>query len=148
MATKTSKPLASHPTYEEMIKEAIVLLKEKTGSSQSAIAKFIEEKHKQLPPSYASVSRKWRILPRGGANTNSGEACPRYVLIFTTIPFSFIAVLQFYQVDDCWRRKVEEIEGTARGGTRSAALEDKRLPASTIFRSLPNTSQRRFPLFN
>ncbi|KAL5099729.1 hypothetical protein RYX36_004058 [Vicia faba] len=68
MATKTSKPHASHPTYEEMIKEAIVLLKEKTGSSQYAIAKFIEEKHKQLPPSYASVSRNFtRLTITGGA---------------------------------------------------------------------------------
>ncbi|KAL5059245.1 hypothetical protein RYX36_030849 [Vicia faba] len=55
MATKTSKPLASHPTYKEMIKEAIVLLKERTGSSQYAIAKFIEEKHKQLPPTFKKL---------------------------------------------------------------------------------------------
>nr|AGC59897.1 histone H1 subtype 6 [Vicia unijuga] len=55
MATKTSKPLTSHPTYEEMIKEAIVGLKERTGSSQYAIAKFIEEKHKQLPPTFKKL---------------------------------------------------------------------------------------------
>ncbi|PNY05452.1 histone H1, partial [Trifolium pratense] len=50
---KASKPRspASHPTYEEMIKDAIVSLKERTGSSQYAIAKFIEEKHKQQLPS-------------------------------------------------------------------------------------------------
>ncbi|KAL5072137.1 hypothetical protein RYX36_023024 [Vicia faba] len=55
--TKESKPKkalkprnhASHPTYEEMIKDAIVSLKEKNGSNQYAIEKFIEEKHKQLP---------------------------------------------------------------------------------------------------
>ncbi|KAL5068287.1 hypothetical protein RYX36_019174 [Vicia faba] len=72
MATKTSKPLASHPTYEEMIKEAIVLLKEKTGSSQSAIAKFIEEKHKQLPPSYASP-----IFPSGNGISHSNNPWPQ-----------------------------------------------------------------------
>ncbi|KEH20424.1 putative histone H5 [Medicago truncatula] len=39
---KASKPRnpASHPTYEEMIKDAIVSLKDRTGSSQYAIAKF------------------------------------------------------------------------------------------------------------
>ncbi|XP_061986336.1 histone H1-like, partial [Populus nigra] len=41
------KPRA-YPTYHEMVKEAIVALalKERSGSSQIAIAKFIEEKHK------------------------------------------------------------------------------------------------------
>ena len=38
-----------------MITEAIVALKEKTGSSQYAIAKFIEEKHKQLPPNFKKL---------------------------------------------------------------------------------------------
>ncbi|CAL5212039.1 unnamed protein product [Lathyrus oleraceus] len=48
---KASKPRnsASHPTYEEMIKDAIMSLKEKNGSSQYAIARFIEEKQKKLP---------------------------------------------------------------------------------------------------
>ncbi|WJX12051.1 hypothetical protein P8452_02590 [Trifolium repens] len=53
MAPKSST--ASHPTYEEMIKEAIVTLKEKTGSSQIAIAKFIEEKHKNLSPNFKKL---------------------------------------------------------------------------------------------
>ena len=38
-----------------MIKDAITSLKEKTGSSQHAIAKFIEEKHKQLPPNFRKL---------------------------------------------------------------------------------------------
>lgn len=37
---------ASHPTYVEMIVEAIISLKDRTGSSQHAIAKCIEAKHK------------------------------------------------------------------------------------------------------
>ncbi|CAJ2627736.1 histone H1-like protein [Trifolium pratense] len=53
MAPKSST--ASHPTYEEMIKEAIVTLKKKTGSSQFAIAKFIEEKHKNLSPNFKKL---------------------------------------------------------------------------------------------
>ncbi|THU63991.1 hypothetical protein C4D60_Mb01t21720 [Musa balbisiana] len=52
-----SKPSApSHPPYFQMIKEAIVALNEKTGSSPYAIAKFMEEKHKGvLPQNYKKV---------------------------------------------------------------------------------------------
>ncbi|KAK9065020.1 hypothetical protein SSX86_016403 [Deinandra increscens subsp. villosa] len=46
---KTSKT-ASHPTYFQMIKEALLVLKEKGGSSPHAIAKFMEEKHKAVLP--------------------------------------------------------------------------------------------------
>ncbi|KAJ6337005.1 hypothetical protein OIU76_006799 [Salix suchowensis] len=46
---------SSHPPYEEMIKDAIVTLKEKTGSSQYAITKFLEEKHKQLPSNFKKL---------------------------------------------------------------------------------------------
>ncbi|KAA8527711.1 hypothetical protein F0562_035420 [Nyssa sinensis] len=54
---KAKKPSApkktrAHPPYVEMIKEAIVALKERTGSSQYAIAKFIEEKQKDLPSNF------------------------------------------------------------------------------------------------
>ncbi|XP_057466888.1 histone H1-like [Actinidia eriantha] len=54
-ATKANKPsmpkkVRAHPPYVEMINEAIVALKERTGSSQIAIAKFIEEKHKAHLP--------------------------------------------------------------------------------------------------
>ncbi|KAI5419086.1 hypothetical protein KIW84_043325 [Lathyrus oleraceus] len=54
---KDSKPrnLVSHPTYEEMIKDAIVSLKEKNGSSQYAIVKFIKEKQKQLPGNFKKL---------------------------------------------------------------------------------------------
>jgi len=38
-----------------MIKDAIVTLKERTGSSQYAIQKFIEEKHKSLPPTFRKL---------------------------------------------------------------------------------------------
>jgi len=52
-----SKPRtpALHPPYFEMIKEAIVSLKEKTGSSQYAITKFIEDKQKNLPANFKKV---------------------------------------------------------------------------------------------
>uniref|UniRef100_A0A5B7C2R7 Putative histone H1-like n=1 Tax=Davidia involucrata TaxID=16924 RepID=A0A5B7C2R7_DAVIN len=48
------KPRA-HPPYVEMIKEAIVALKERTGSSKYAISKFIEEKQKGLPPNFQKL---------------------------------------------------------------------------------------------
>ena len=47
--TKTTKT-ASHPPYFEMIKEALLALKEKSGSSPYAIAKYMEEKHKAVLP--------------------------------------------------------------------------------------------------
>ncbi|CAH8339735.1 unnamed protein product [Eruca vesicaria subsp. sativa] len=53
--TKKKKSVSTHPTYEEMIKDAIVSLKERTGSSQYAIQKFIEEKHKVLSPSFRKL---------------------------------------------------------------------------------------------
>ncbi|KAJ4868467.1 Histone H1.2 [Raphanus sativus] len=49
------KTSSSHPTYEEMIKDAITTLKERTGSSQYAIQKFIEEKEKSLPPTFRKL---------------------------------------------------------------------------------------------
>ncbi|KAG6759280.1 hypothetical protein NC652_025240 [Populus alba x Populus x berolinensis] len=48
-AAGAKKPRA-YPTYHEMVKEALVALKERTGSSQIAIAKFIEEKQKSSLP--------------------------------------------------------------------------------------------------
>ncbi|KAL9301216.1 Histone H1.2 [Arabidopsis thaliana] len=54
-APTKKKTTSSHPTYEEMIKDAIVTLKERTGSSQYAIQKFIEEKHKSLPPTFRKL---------------------------------------------------------------------------------------------
>ncbi|KAG6469687.1 histone H1-like [Zingiber officinale] len=54
---KGSKAAApAHPPYFQMIKEAILALNEKTGSSPYAIAKFMEEKHKGvLPENYKKV---------------------------------------------------------------------------------------------
>ncbi|KAG7579562.1 Linker histone H1/H5 domain H15 [Arabidopsis thaliana x Arabidopsis arenosa] len=50
-AKKPRKPkTTTHPPYFEMIKEALMALKEKNGSSPYAIAKKIEEKHKPLLP--------------------------------------------------------------------------------------------------
>ncbi|XP_021640460.2 histone H1 [Hevea brasiliensis] len=49
------KPRA-YPPYSEMIKEAIVALKERTGSSQVAIAKFIEGKQNpNLPANFKKL---------------------------------------------------------------------------------------------
>jgi len=47
---------ASHPPYFEMIKEAISALKERTGSSSHAIAKYMEDKHgPSLPANYKKM---------------------------------------------------------------------------------------------
>ncbi|XP_022759681.1 histone H1-like [Durio zibethinus] len=56
--TKTSNSSTSslHPPYLEMICEAISTLKDRTGSSQPAIAKFIEDKYnKMLPPNFKKL---------------------------------------------------------------------------------------------
>ncbi|XP_057426333.1 histone H1-like [Lotus japonicus] len=53
-AAPAKKPL-SHPPFAEMITEAIASLKERTGSSQHAITKFIEGKHKELPPTFRKL---------------------------------------------------------------------------------------------
>uniref|UniRef100_A0A1D1YXV8 Histone H1 n=1 Tax=Anthurium amnicola TaxID=1678845 RepID=A0A1D1YXV8_9ARAE len=48
-APKSASP--SHPTYFQMIKEAISALNEKGGSSPHAISKYMEEKYKSVLPS-------------------------------------------------------------------------------------------------
>ncbi|XP_061338449.1 histone H1-like [Gastrolobium bilobum] len=57
MAKGKKSPSASlHPPYFEMIADAISTLKERTGSSHQAIAKFIEDKHKKvLPPNFRKM---------------------------------------------------------------------------------------------
>ncbi|CAA7391303.1 unnamed protein product [Spirodela intermedia] len=53
-AAKPAPP--SHPTYFLMIKEAILALKEKSGSSPYAIAKHMEEKYKSaLPANFRKI---------------------------------------------------------------------------------------------
>ncbi|XP_062226510.1 histone H1-like [Phragmites australis] len=56
---------ASHPPYFEMIKEAITALKERTGSSSHAIAKYMEDKHGASLP--ANYKRTLSIQLRGFA---------------------------------------------------------------------------------
>ncbi|KAH7283520.1 hypothetical protein KP509_34G011100 [Ceratopteris richardii] len=57
-ASKEKKPRAlrapsGHPPYLQMIAEAIAALKERSGSSQPAIVKFLDGKYKAvLPPNY------------------------------------------------------------------------------------------------
>ncbi|XP_021755396.1 histone H1-like [Chenopodium quinoa] len=51
MGRKLKNTRPCHPPYFKMIKEAIVGLNEKGGSSPYAIAKYMEQKHKALLPS-------------------------------------------------------------------------------------------------
>ncbi|KAK3190220.1 hypothetical protein Dsin_029781 [Dipteronia sinensis] len=55
MTTSAPKKPRAYPTYYEMVNEAITALKERTGSSQIAIAKFIEEKQKDLPNNFKKL---------------------------------------------------------------------------------------------
>ncbi|PQP93262.1 histone H1-like [Prunus yedoensis var. nudiflora] len=52
---KRARSPPSHPPFVEMITEAIVALKERTGSSQYAITKFVEEKNKNLPQTFRKL---------------------------------------------------------------------------------------------
>ncbi|KAI7751082.1 hypothetical protein M8C21_013197 [Ambrosia artemisiifolia] len=45
-----SAKTASHPPYFQMIKEALLALNEKNGSSPHAIGKYMEDKHKAVLP--------------------------------------------------------------------------------------------------
>ncbi|OAY69905.1 Histone H1 [Ananas comosus] len=56
-AKQKQKPTAaSHPPYFQMIKEAILALRDRTGSSPQAIAKHVEEKHEgQLPANFRKI---------------------------------------------------------------------------------------------
>jgi len=69
--SKGSKPPPSHPTYLQMISEAITSLKERTGSSQYAIAAFIGSKYQsQLPANYKKLlTVQLRNLAKSGKLT-------------------------------------------------------------------------------
>ncbi|XP_065863155.1 histone H1.1-like [Euphorbia lathyris] len=55
-AASAPKKARSYPPYSQMINEAIVALKERTGSSHIAITKFIEEKQKSnLPANFKKL---------------------------------------------------------------------------------------------
>ncbi|GMI99864.1 high mobility group A5 [Hibiscus trionum] len=48
-------PSFDHPSYSDMICEAIAALKDANGSSKRAIAKYIESAHKDLPPTHSAL---------------------------------------------------------------------------------------------
>ncbi|XP_031399401.1 histone H1-like [Punica granatum] len=48
---RANRAVAHHPPYSELISEAILTLKDRRGSSQQAIAKFIEDKYGAALPS-------------------------------------------------------------------------------------------------
>ncbi|KAJ4812726.1 HMG-Y-related protein A [Rhynchospora pubera] len=56
MATETEEaPRSALPPYPEMILTALKTLNDKNGSNKSAISKFIESKHGELPESHSSL---------------------------------------------------------------------------------------------
>ncbi|KAH6823371.1 winged-helix DNA-binding transcription factor family protein [Perilla frutescens var. hirtella] len=51
-----SSPSSLHPPYFQMISEAITTMKDRSGSSQPAIAKFMEVNYvKMLPPNFKKI---------------------------------------------------------------------------------------------
>jgi histone H1/5 len=67
-APKATKVPTAHPSYLLMVKEAIGSLKERTGSSQYAIAKYLEDTYKtNLPPNFKkTLSIQLRNLTKQG----------------------------------------------------------------------------------
>ncbi|KAJ8749414.1 hypothetical protein K2173_025458 [Erythroxylum novogranatense] len=54
--TVSGSSVLQHPPYFQMISEAISTMKERTGSSQPAITKFVEDRYKaMLPPNFKKV---------------------------------------------------------------------------------------------
>ncbi|QDZ20215.1 histone H1/5 [Chloropicon primus] len=65
-ARKTKKAAPSHPPYADMVKAAIVALKDRTGSSAVAIAKYLDGNYK-LPDTYKkSLSLTLKKLVESG----------------------------------------------------------------------------------
>ncbi|KAL2535508.1 histone H1-like [Forsythia ovata] len=55
-SSSSSSPSNLHPPYFQMISEAITTMKDRTGSSQPAIAKFIEENYtSNLPTNFKKI---------------------------------------------------------------------------------------------
>jgi histone H1/5 len=68
MPKAANGPAAAHPSYLLMVKEAIGSLKERTGSSQYAIAKYLEQVYKAgLPPNFKKIlSNQLRNMTKQG----------------------------------------------------------------------------------
>ena len=68
MAPKAApKAPPAHPKYEVMIADAIASLKDRTGSSTPAIAKFIEGNYKGLPDNWKKLlAIQLKRLAEGG----------------------------------------------------------------------------------
>eukprot|EP01025_Chloroclados_australasicus_P050415 TRINITY_DN578_c0_g1_i2.p3 TRINITY_DN578_c0_g1~~TRINITY_DN578_c0_g1_i2.p3 ORF type:complete len:189 (+),score=22.69 TRINITY_DN578_c0_g1_i2:86-568(+) len=68
VSKKSTAPAHNHPKYEAMIKEAIVSLKERTGSSSQAIAKYLSSKKEwDLPPNFSKhLSQQLKRLVADG----------------------------------------------------------------------------------
>ncbi|CAK9157845.1 unnamed protein product [Ilex paraguariensis] len=53
--TPSHAVIHNHPPYAEMITTAITALKERNGSSRTAIAKYIDKEYSNLPPSHSAL---------------------------------------------------------------------------------------------
>ena len=73
------KKVATHPPYSAMIKDALLALKERNGSSPAALKKKIGEQHPSLPAGWEKVlSTQLRNLVKSGKLVKVGP--PRRAL--------------------------------------------------------------------
>uniref|UniRef100_A0A183V9Z3 Putative histone H1.6 n=2 Tax=Toxocara canis TaxID=6265 RepID=A0A183V9Z3_TOXCA len=67
---KTPKTPASHPAYGDMVKAAVVALKEKKGSSRAAILKYILQ-HYKVGDNLTAVNAHLRLALKRGVSTGA-----------------------------------------------------------------------------
>ncbi|KAI5289083.1 hypothetical protein KEM55_008906 [Ascosphaera atra] len=65
-ASSTSASKASHPSYKDMIKDAIINLKERNGSSRQAIKKYIHASGKIPVSTQAAFDSQFNRALRSG----------------------------------------------------------------------------------
>ena len=68
------KKVATHPPYSVMVKDALLALKERNGSSPAALKKKIGEQHPGLPTGWEKVlSTQLRNLVKSGKLVKVGS---------------------------------------------------------------------------
>ena len=72
---KKQVKLAEHPKYSDMIKAAILALKERTGSSRQAIVKYIKENYKVGDNAGVHVRRKSSAQAAGHQGRSEERTC-------------------------------------------------------------------------
>merc|ERR1712072_1151112 len=86
MPAAKTKTAPSHPTYEKMIKAALVALKDRTGSSSQAIVKYMKANY-DLPENFSKIlSRFLKQYVENGKLVKKKKVKKKVVKKKTTAP--------------------------------------------------------------